>query len=122
MFQVTDLMGKTPHETIVNDVKGVRDAVAGITSAGKAGDAIVGVVGYPGCNTVTDYLVTEVCPYCESEIEMRWNVKEQGYKAICPVCGNRLMLCDECRQAGGVCDYNGKTDTCKYNNPSAPQA
>ena len=91
MFLVTDLMGKTPHETIVNDVKGVRNTVAGITSAGKAGDAIVGVVGYPGCNTVTDYLVTEVCPYCESEIEMRWNVKEQGYKAVCPVCGNRLM-------------------------------
>ena len=60
MFQVTDLMGKTPHETIANDVKGVRNAVAGITSAGKAGDAIVGVVGYPGCSTVTDYLVTEV--------------------------------------------------------------
>ena len=122
MFQVTDLMGKTPHETIVNDVKGVRDAVAGITSAGKAGDAIVGVVGYPGCSTVTDYLVTEVCPYCESEIEMRWNVREQGYKAICPVCGNRLMLCDECRHRGsdgeyipGGCDYDIRTETCHFN-------
>lgn len=68
------------------------------------------------------YIVTELCPHCQNEVEMRWDTDHLGFKAFCPVCGNRLMLCDECRQAGGVCDYNGKTDTCKYNNPSAPQA
>lgn len=42
-----------------------------------------------------EYIVIEVCPHCENEIEMRWSVEEFGYKAFCPVCGNRLMLCDE---------------------------
>lgn len=77
---------------------------------------------YLGCSTMTDHLVAEVCPHCESEIEMRWSVKDLGYKAICPVCGNRLMLCDECRHRGpdgeyipSGCDYDGKTDTCHFN-------
>lgn len=68
------------------------------------------------------YIVTELCPHCLNEVEMRWDTDHFGFKAFCPVCGNRLMLCDECRQAGGVCDYNGETDTCKYNTSSAPQS
>lgn len=44
--------------------------------------------------------VTEVCPHCENEIEMVWNVNDRGYKAFCPVCGQRLMLCDECAHCG----------------------
>lgn len=44
----------------------------------------------------TAKMVVEPCPHCESEIEMEWDVKTQGYKATCPVCGNLLMLCDEC--------------------------
>ena len=78
---------------------------------------------YLRCSTLTDHLVTEVCPYCESEIEMRWSVKDLGYKATCPVCGNRLMLCDECRPRGpgrepvpGGCDYDSESDTCKFND------
>lgn len=71
---------------------------------------------YLKCSTLTDHLVTEVCSNCESEIEMRWSVKDLGYKATCPVCGERLMLCDECLHAGdnegGRCDYDSKTDTC----------
>ena len=63
--------------------------------------------------------VTEFCPNCETEIEMCWNVKVLGYKAYCPVCGERLMLCDECRHPNGEfcdnCDYDSKTDSCKYN-------
>ena len=70
---------------------------------------------------MSKFEVTEWCPHCESEITMTWDVQSMGYKAFCPVCGNRLMLCDECRQLGGVCDYNGETDTCKYNTSSAPQ-
>ena len=67
-----------------------------------------------------EYIVTETCPHCGSEIEMRWSVEELGYKAFCPVCGERLMLCDECLHDAdgnctGNCDYDGKTDTCKYN-------
>lgn len=65
------------------------------------------------------YLVTEVCPHCESEVEMRWNTDTMGYKAFCPVCGKRLMLCDECRHTEGTpgCDYNSRLDCCRNNLP-----
>lgn len=72
----------------------------------------------PVCNSQEEddrtYIVTEFCPHCESEIEMRWNVDERGFKAFCPVCGKRLMLCDECHQED-YCDYDSKTDSCRYN-------
>lgn len=66
--------------------------------------------------------VVEYCANCGSEIEMRWNVETDGYKAFCPFCGKRLMLCDECRHSGsnrelldGICDYDSATDTCRRN-------
>ena len=65
--------------------------------------------------------VTEYCPECESEIELRWDVSKDGYKTYCPVCGNRLMLCDAChhRRLNGEyiddCDYCSDTDTCRFN-------
>lgn len=40
--------------------------------------------------------VSEYCANCESEIQMRWDVVADGYQAYCPICGNRLILCDEC--------------------------
>ena len=46
MFLVTDLTGKAPRMTMINDVKTVRDVVIGITGDSKAGDAILGVAGY----------------------------------------------------------------------------
>lgn len=46
-----------------------------------------------------EYMVTEVCPHCESEITMIWDTKTMGYKAHCPVCGELMMLCDECIHA-----------------------
>ena len=71
------------------------------------------------CNYRT-YMVTEWCPHCENEVEMRWDVETFGYKAFCPVCGKRLMLCDECRHSGeGSCDYDNKTDSCRH-NPAVP--
>lgn len=63
--------------------------------------------------------VVELCPSCGTEIEMRWNVKTDGFKAFCPVCGNRLMLCDECMHRTGEChcdcDYDSETDSCRFN-------
>ena len=56
-----------------------------------------------------DY-VTEMCPSCENEIDMRWDVGQMGYQAWCPVCGNRLMLCSECT---GQCDYDSTIDRCR---------
>jgi len=61
------------------------------------------------------FIVTEMCPHCETEVEMRWNTDTMGFKAFCPVCGKRLMLCDECHQLGGGCDYDSKADSCQFN-------
>ncbi len=63
------------------------------------------------------YIVTEMCPSCMNEVEMRWNTDTMGFKAFCPICGERLMLCDECRHLpdAGPCDYDSKSDACRYN-------
>ena len=63
--------------------------------------------------------IVEMCPHCETEITMEWDVTTRGYKAFCPVCGSRLMLCDECQhgEPGYRCDYNGETNTCRHNKP-----
>lgn len=58
--------------------------------------------------------ITEVCPHCENEITMQWNVSESGYKAYCPVCGKRLMLCTACHDDGYACDYDTDTDSCRF--------
>lgn len=72
-----------------------------------------------------DSIVTEFCPHCGTEIEMRWSVEQFGYKAFCPVCGKRLMLCDECRHPKGEyvdnCDYDQYTDSCKHNQQEAEE-
>ena len=61
------------------------------------------------------FMVVEVCPHCMSEIEMRWNTDTQGFKAFCPVCGKRLMLCDECLHTqDGDCDYDSELNSCKF--------
>ena len=67
-------------------------------------------------------VATEVCPNCDAEVELRWDVKKDGYKAFCPHCGARLMLCDECQHRigggyAGDCDYDSNTDTCRFNRP-----
>ena len=50
---------------------------------------------------------------------MVWDVDRNGYKATCPYCGGRLMLCDECQHPNGEyvgdCDYDQASDTCRYN-------
>lgn len=64
------------------------------------------------------YTVTELCPHCESEVEMIWNADVDGFKAFCPHCGKRLMLCDECLHSGtSNCDYSMNTDSCRHNLP-----
>lgn len=59
--------------------------------------------------------VVEFCNICEHEISMNWDVKRLGYKAYCPVCGERLMLCNECYDSlkkGQQCDYSAEKDGC----------
>lgn len=61
--------------------------------------------------------VTELCQRCGNEITLRWDTTTFGFEAVCPVCGGRLMLCDECRHTAesGPCDYRKETDSCRRN-------
>lgn len=64
----------------------------------------------------------EICPHCSREVEIRWNINEDGFQAHCPVCGNRLMLCDACTHRHeelryGDCDYWTEKDRCKFSRP-----
>ena len=43
--------------------------------------------------------VIEVCPECDAENEIVWDVETMGYEAYCPVCGAQMLLCDECIHA-----------------------
>lgn len=55
---------------------------------------------------------TEVCPNCDREVTLAWDVDHDGYRVFCPNCGEELMLCDACQHAddnpSGYCDF--KTD------------
>ena len=64
----------------------------------------------------------EYCDVCEREIELRWDINKDGFQAICPVCGSRLMLCDACHHRFGEyvddCDYNlPGPDRCRFSRP-----
>lgn len=77
-------------------------------------------------NTNLNMETTEVCPHCEAEVILKHNISD-GYKTVCPECGNRLMLCDLCQHRDGLpdengyvisqgdCDYNSQTDSCRFN-------
>lgn len=60
------------------------------------------------------YTVNEYCPFCDSDIEMTWDVPADGYEAFCPHCGKKLMLCDECLHSedntGQRCDFTEGED------------
>ena len=64
----------------------------------------------------------EYCNVCEREIELRWDINKDGFQAICPVCGSRLMLCDACNHRYGDftddCDYVSSADWCRFRRPA----
>lgn len=69
---------------------------------------------------------TEVCPYCDSEVTLIWDVDTKGYQVFCPNCGNQIMLCDACQHADDnpemFCDwktdFNGNTSCFRTKNTS----
>lgn len=62
--------------------------------------------------------VNDLCPYCECEVDMKWNVREQGLYAICPYCHNKFMLCNYCPatdpDSSETCDYDPEKNSCRY--------
>ena len=59
--------------------------------------------------------VYEICPHCDNEVGLMWDIESDGYQAFCPYCGKRLMLCSECPATAGTlrCDYDSETDRCR---------
>lgn len=65
---------------------------------------------YPAsvCDVVTDHdvYVTEICPHCENEVTLEWNVSKKGYQIFCPECGEKMLLCSMCDGSeSGCCDW-----------------
>ncbi|MDE6388940.1 MAG: hypothetical protein K2L82_14160 [Lachnospiraceae bacterium] len=60
-------------------------------------------------------LVYEVCPHCNTEVAIRWDVKVDGFTAYCPICGKKLYLCSMCDKGienDGVCGFGYADDSC----------
>lgn len=54
-----------------------------------------------------DYEVHEVCPYCDNEICLRWDIETMGMMAYCPICSNEMLLCSQCElQSCDNCPYS----------------
>lgn len=58
--------------------------------------------------------ITEVCPHCDSEVNITWNVATQGFKTKCHICKKDIMICSECLHNHNYCDWKEK-DGCYRN-------
>ena len=69
-----------------------------------------------------DGFEVEFCQNCENEIELKWDINKFGFQAVCPICGNRLMLCDACTHRHGTCiqdcTYRSDIDRCMFSRPT----
>lgn len=63
------------------------------------------------CGSADGYEV-EVCPSCEHENEIKWDINKDGFEAHCPHCGAKMMLCDACHHKYGGC-HDDDCDWCK---------
>ena len=60
--------------------------------------------------------VTEMCPHCQNEVTVQWDVEKDGYELYCPYCGFPIMLCSMCdARDGKVCDWE-EIKGCKYSD------
>ena len=60
--------------------------------------------------------IVELCPHCNHEISLNWDIETDGYQVFCPYCGKPVMLCSMCdARDGAPCDWEeGKG--CKHSN------
>lgn len=59
---------------------------------------------------------TEMCPHCQNEVTVQWNVEKDGYELYCPYCGFPVMLCSMCdARDGKVCDWE-EIKGCKHSD------
>lgn len=55
--------------------------------------------------------VVEYCSECENEVVLQWDTDADGFEIVCPYCGKKLMLCDECKHT--VCE-DGEPHDCDW--------
>lgn len=58
--------------------------------------------------------IFEMCPNCDTEIGVVWDVEVDGYGVYCPHCGKKMMLCSMCDnhdKCDWKSDFNGNS-TC----------
>lgn len=53
----------------------------------------------------------EVCPHCDKEVYIEWDVEANGYQIKCPHCGKLIMLCDACYHSEDNIEH--RCDWCK---------
>lgn len=56
--------------------------------------------------------IVEMCPNCETEVAVWWDIQKDGYQIFCPYCGKPMMLCSMCDRSPCNWTENG----CKYSN------
>lgn len=57
-------------------------------------------------------LVVEMCPHCEMEVSLYWDIESDGYQIFCPNCGKAIMLCSMCDRK--PCDWT--EEGCKHSD------
>ena len=63
-----------------------------------------------------DNEIVEMCPHCENEAALHWDVEKDGYEAYCPYCGFPIMMCSVCdARDGAVCDWEEEKG-CKHSS------
>ena len=121
-FTDSDFLSCIREELPYKDATGFRYEVLAASPATRkaADDMLFDLIGEENPADLADYekadMVYELCPNCDNEVGMSWNVAKHGYKAFCPFCGQSLMLCDECLngedETACSCDYDDETGLC----------
>ena len=55
--------------------------------------------------------IVEMCPNCETEVAVWWDIQKDGYQIFCPYCGKPMMLCSMCDRS--PCDW-AEEKGCKH--------
>ena len=66
---------------------------------------------------IQNTLVSELCPECDTEITVSWDVDTDGFEIFCPNCGKPMVLCSACHdredeEDGCYCMWDDDQQSC----------
>ena len=66
---------------------------------------------------IQNTLVSELCPKCDTEITVSWDVDTDGFEIFCPNCGEPMVLCSACHdredeEDGCYCMWDDDQQSC----------